>query len=47
MNRPAAGAFLRDRLFRPGASMRWDAAVEHVTGEPPAVDHFVRQFVAG
>jgi peptidyl-dipeptidase A len=45
VNSPAAGAFLRDRLFGPGALRRWDETVAHVTGEPLTVDHFTRQFV--
>ena len=45
VNSPAAGEFLRDRLFGPGALRRWDETVAHVTGEPLTVDHFTRQFV--
>ena len=45
VNSPAAGAFLRDRLFGPGATRRWDLTVAEVTGEPLTVDHFTRQFV--
>jgi peptidyl-dipeptidase A len=29
-----AGAFLRDRLFAPGASLRWDHLIEQATGTP-------------
>jgi peptidyl-dipeptidase A len=35
----AAGAFLRERFMRPGASLRWDALVLQATGEPLTVDH--------
>lgn len=45
VNSAAAGAFLRDRMFRPGASHTWDRTIEHVTGEPLTVDYFARQFV--
>jgi peptidyl-dipeptidase A len=38
-NAADAGAFLRDRFMRPGASMRWDALIEHATGEPLSPDH--------
>jgi peptidyl-dipeptidase A len=31
---PAAGELLRDRVFRHGSVMRWDALVEAATGEP-------------
>jgi peptidyl-dipeptidase A len=35
----AAGEFLREQFMRPGASLRWDALVEHATGAPLSVDH--------
>jgi peptidyl-dipeptidase A len=38
----AAGAFLRDRFMRLGASRRWDELIEHATGSPLVPDHFVR-----
>jgi len=31
---PAAGALLRDRVFRPAAATRWDRLVAQATGEP-------------
>jgi peptidyl-dipeptidase A len=37
-----AGPLLRERLFAPGASMRWDDLVTHVTGEPFTPDHLAR-----
>lgn len=46
VNRRAAGALLRDRLFQPGASARWDATVERATGAPLTVDHFTGQFIS-
>ncbi|MBK6314334.1 MAG: M2 family metallopeptidase [Blastocatellia bacterium] len=45
VNRPIAGAYLRDKMFRPGASERWDHTVERVTGEPLSVEYFARQFI--
>ncbi len=37
---PEAGALLTEKLFRPGASLRWDALVEGATGKPlSARDH--------
>src|SRR5262249_36283620 len=42
---PAAGNFLRQRWFRPGASLRWDALVETATGKPLSPDDFVKEFV--
>jgi peptidyl-dipeptidase A len=38
----AAGAFLRDRFMRLGASLRWDELIEHATGSPLVPDHYVR-----
>jgi peptidyl-dipeptidase A len=43
-NRDAA-RFLRERYFRPGASVRWDALIESATGSPLAPDRFVAEFV--
>jgi peptidyl-dipeptidase A len=39
----AAGAFLRDRFMRLGASLRWDDLIEHATGSPLVPDHFAAQ----
>lgn len=38
----AAGAFLRDRFMRLGASLRWDELIEHATGSPLVPEHYVR-----
>ncbi len=40
VDRPAAGAFLRDAIFRPAASLRWDELVEWVTGAPLGASAF-------
>jgi peptidyl-dipeptidase A len=40
VDRPAAGALLRERVFRPGQSMRWDRLLEQATGEPLTATHF-------
>ena len=34
VDRPAAGRFLVENVFGPGASLRWDDLVERATGEP-------------
>jgi peptidyl-dipeptidase A len=47
VDRTAAGALLRDDVFAPGASLRWDALVERATGEPLTADHLARQLVKG
>jgi peptidyl-dipeptidase A len=39
-NPAQAGAFLRDRFMRFGASVRWDALIEQATGSPLVPDHF-------
>jgi Zn-dependent M32 family carboxypeptidase len=38
-NRRDAGTFLKERVFAPGQTMRWDQLIEHATGSPlsPAV----------
>jgi peptidyl-dipeptidase A len=43
VDRTAAGALLRDDVFAPGASLRWDALVERATGEPLSAAHLARQ----
>ncbi|HEU0016193.1 MAG TPA: M2 family metallopeptidase [Longimicrobium sp.] len=40
-----AGAFLRDRVFAPGASVDWNGLLVHATGEPLASRWFVEEFV--
>jgi peptidyl-dipeptidase A len=45
VNRHAAGALLRDDVFAPGASLRWDALVERATGEPLSAKHLERQLL--
>jgi peptidyl-dipeptidase A len=41
----AAGAWLRERYFRPGASHPWDALIERATGTPLSPRWFVADFV--
>ncbi|MER3452659.1 MAG: peptidase M3A and M3B thimet/oligopeptidase F, partial [Acidimicrobiia bacterium] len=40
VDRPAAGKLLRDEVFAPGMSLRWDRLVESATGEPLSARHF-------
>jgi peptidyl-dipeptidase A len=42
VDRPAAGALLRDRIFAPGLSVRWDVLIERATGEPLTAAYFGR-----
>jgi peptidyl-dipeptidase A len=44
---PAAGRFLTERFFRPGASRDWNDTMRHATGRPLDPEHWIRQFVAG
>lgn len=45
VDRPEAGAYLRDRIFTPGDTADWDRLVEVATGERLNPAHFVREFV--
>jgi peptidyl-dipeptidase A len=47
VGRPEAGAFLVERVFRPGQSVRWDELVEHATGEPLTATHLAREIELG
>jgi len=40
VDRPAAGALLRERIFHPGQSVRWDRLLEQATGEPLTAKYF-------
>jgi peptidyl-dipeptidase A len=35
-----AGHFFKERVFRPGALLRWDSLIEEATGAPLAAEHF-------
>ncbi|HUG63951.1 MAG TPA: M2 family metallopeptidase [Gaiellaceae bacterium] len=43
VDRPAAGKFLRERLFSPGQSVRWDRLVEDASGTPFSVAFLERE----
>ena len=43
VDRPAAGVLVRERLYAPGQSVRWDRLVEHASGSPLSVDALARQ----
>jgi peptidyl-dipeptidase A len=43
VDRPEAGAFLVEHVFRPGESVRWDALVEAATGAPLGTADFARE----
>jgi peptidyl-dipeptidase A len=46
VDRPAAGSFLSERVFSPGASLRWDRLVASATGEPLSARFFARDLAA-
>ena len=46
VGRPEAGAFLGQRLFAPGQSVRWDRLVEQASGAPLSVDPLAREVAA-
>jgi peptidyl-dipeptidase A len=45
IDRPDAGGFLTERIFKPGASRDWQDTLRHATGEPLNTGHFMQQFV--
>lgn len=42
---PSVGAFLREKIFAPGASLDWNALLVHATGEALSPRFFVDEFV--
>jgi peptidyl-dipeptidase A len=46
VERPEAGRILVEKLFSPGASVRWDRLVEESSGSPLSVDSLAREVAA-
>ncbi len=46
VERPEAGRYLTDRVFGPGASLRWDRLLESATGEKLSARFFARDLAA-
>jgi peptidyl-dipeptidase A len=44
VGKPAAGHWLIERIFSPGASLEWRALVEKATGEPLSSRYFIESF---
>ena len=44
IGRTEAGAFFRERIFRPGNTLSWNEALEWATGEALNPDYFVQKF---
>lgn len=47
VDRPAAGALLAERVFRPGVGERWDRLLERATGEPLTAGYYAAEIAAG
>jgi peptidyl-dipeptidase A len=47
VGRPEAGAFLVERVFRPGESLRWDQLVSQASGEPLTAGHLAAAIELG
>jgi peptidyl-dipeptidase A len=46
VDRPEAGALLRERLYAPGESIRWDRLVARASGKPLSVESLAREVAA-
>lgn len=42
---PEVGTYLKDRVFGPGSSLRWDNLMRYATGEPLTAKYFALEFV--
>ena len=42
--RPEVGTYLREKVFRPGASLQWNDLLKHATGEGLTAKYFAEQF---
>ena len=47
VGRPEAGAFLAERVFAPGQSVRWDQLLGRATGKPLTAAHLAREIELG
>jgi peptidyl-dipeptidase A len=45
VGRPEVGRFLREEVYGPGATLRWDALIRRASGEPLSPETFVADFV--
>ena len=44
-NKPEVGTYLKEKVFAPGASLRWDALIKEATGEPLSAKFFAEEYV--
>jgi peptidyl-dipeptidase A len=42
---PQVGAFLSEKVFKPGARYEWNTMLKIATGEELRPEHFIEQFV--
>jgi peptidyl-dipeptidase A len=43
-NRPEVGQYLKEKVFAPGASLRWGALIKEATGEPLTARYFAEEY---
>ena len=44
-NKPEVGTYLKEKVFAPGASLRWDDLIKGATGEPLSAKSFAEEYV--
>ncbi len=44
-NKPEVGNYLKEKVFQPGASMRWDYLIKTATGEPLTAKYFAEEYI--
>jgi len=44
-NKPEVGTYLKEKVFAPGASLRWDDLIKEATGEPLSAKSFAEEYV--
>jgi peptidyl-dipeptidase A len=44
-NKPEVGTYLKEKVFAPGASLRWDALIKEATGEPLTAKYFAEEYI--
>jgi peptidyl-dipeptidase A len=44
-NKPEVGTYLKEKVFAPGASLRWDALIKEATDEPLSAKFFAEEYI--
>jgi len=47
VGRPEVGSYLREKVFEPGKTLRWNEMIEAATGEPLTPRYYALQFISG